>query len=260
MAAPIRAVHHIFDVNNFITSPKRNAIGDMLLIAFFFLLRVGEHTGHRAGQNKQTKQLRAMDVTFWDEQMSVITHGSPLEQLKGAASITMRIDNQKNGARGGTTHQNVLHTKHCPIRALAQRVHAIVTHPNGKPSDVISTHHLKNGIAKALQARDINNAIKEAAMVTGLGKSRFSRKSVSSHSLRAGGAMAMHLNGINRDTIQKIGWWSSDTFLMHIHEQISAVSNGVSKRVATEIGWHNIEGPSFDGPVFTDGNVTAAVA
>ena len=67
--------------------------------------------------------------------------------------------------------------------------------------------------------------------------------------------MAMHLNGVSRDTIRKMGRWSSDTFLMYIHEQISAFSTGVSKKMATEIGWHNVE-----GPVVTDGHTAAASA
>jgi hypothetical protein len=41
--------------------------------------------------------------------------------------------------------------------------------------------------------------------------------------------------------------WSSNTFLMYIHEQIVAFSLGFSKKTSTEIGWHNIEGPAFMG-------------
>jgi hypothetical protein len=33
---------------------------------------------------------------------------------------------------------------------------------------------------------------------------------------------------------------------MYIHEQISAFSLGVSKKMSTEIGWHNIEGPTYN--------------
>jgi hypothetical protein len=56
--------------------------------------------------------------------------------------------------------------------------------------------------------------------------------------------MAMHLNHIDCDTILKMGCWSSDTFLMYIHEQITAFSSGLSNKMSTEIGWHNIEGPT----------------
>jgi hypothetical protein len=58
--------------------------------------------------------------------------------------------------------------------------------------------------------------------------------------------MAMHLNNVPCDTIQKAGCWSSDTFLMYIHEQIAAFSKGISKRMSTEIEWQNIKGPMVD--------------
>jgi hypothetical protein len=36
---------------------------------------------------------------------------------------------------------------------------------------------------------------------------------------------------------------------MYVHEQIAAFSLGISKKMMTEIGWHNIEGPTFvDNP------------
>ena len=57
--------------------------------------------------------------------------------------------------------------------------------------------------------------------------------------------MAMHLNGIHRDTIRKQGRWSSDTFLMYIHEQISAFSAGLSAKMSQHIGWFNIAGPNI---------------
>ena len=55
----------------------------------------------------------------------------------------------------------------------------------------------------------------------------------------------VHPNEVKHDTIHKMGRWSSDTFLMYIHEQISS-SHGLSKKMQTEIGWHNIEGPRLD--------------
>ena len=50
----------------------------------------------------------------------------------------------------------------------------------------------------------------------------------------------MHLQGIDPNTIKKMGCWSSDTFLMYIHDQISAFSKGVSYKMSTNISFHNI--------------------
>jgi hypothetical protein len=66
--------------------------------------------------------------------------------------------------------------------------------------------------------------------------------------VQAGGAMAVHLNDIDRDKIRKQGRWSSDTFLMYIHEQISAFSTGLSARMSQGVGWFNIEGPTLTTP------------
>ncbi len=51
---------------------------------------------------------------------------------------------------------------------------------------------------------------------------------VSSHSLWAGGAMAMKLSDATDSTIMRIGWWTSLTYLTYIHSQISALSVGVA--------------------------------
>jgi hypothetical protein len=81
---------------------------------------------------------------------------------------------------------------------------------------------------------DINKMIKTAAvsLLLGLDKKGLPPEAVSSHSIRArgGGAMAMHLNNIDRNKIRKQGHWSSDTFLMYIHEQISAFSAGLASK------------------------------
>jgi integrase len=120
-----------------------------------------------------------------------------------------------------------------------------MTHSKGRSDQILSTFFSRSNQVKHVSAEFINRQIKLAVKATGLDRRGFPLASVSSHSLRAGGAMAMHLNGVSSDTIRKMGRWSSDTFLMYIHEQVSAFSVGISQKMATQIGWHNIEGPSF---------------
>jgi hypothetical protein len=96
---------------------------------------------------------------------------------------------------------------------------------------------LSEKLSLRIFSADINALIKSAVSLLGLDNEGFPTKAVSSHSLRAGGAMAMHLNNNDRDKIRKQGRWSSDTFLMYIHEQISAFSAGLVTKMSTEIGW-----------------------
>jgi hypothetical protein len=244
LAVPVSLVNHINFVGLQSTDPKLRAASDLCLIAFYFLLRVGEYTS--GDRNRRTTPFRACDVTFWDKCHNVIPNTSSLERLYTASSVTMRIGNQKNGIRGGTINHQALHSKHCPVRALARRVHSIMSHPKGKRTQILSTFFEKNsGTVKRVDAAYINRQLKQAVSATGLDRKGFRPENISSHSLRAGGAMAMHLNDISAHQIRKMGRWSSDTFLMYIHEQVAAFSAGISSKMAKEIGWQNIEGPSF---------------
>jgi hypothetical protein len=246
LAVPVSVVNHLVAVGNKSTSDKLQASCDMSAIAFYFLLRVGEYTGHRRKEKRRTKQFRACDIIFYDGSDNIIPNTSPLTQLYCATTAVMRITNQKNGTRGSRISHSPSGTVACPVRALARRVHYIMSHSECTEKDIISTYISPiTKEARPLQSGDINKLIKNAVVLLGLDKKGFPPESVSSHSLRAGGAMAMHLNGIDRDKIRKQGRWSSDTFLMYIHEQISAFSIGLALKMSTEIGWHNIDGPTI---------------
>jgi hypothetical protein len=218
----------------------------MSTIAFYYLLRVGEYTGHRKKDRRRTKQFRACDITFYDHQHNIIPNTAGLTTLYTARKAAMRITNQKNGARGSIISHDTSNTKACPVRALARRVHTILTIPKCTNLDIISTYYSPAAKGpRPLQAGDINKIVKSAVRALHLDKKGFPPEAVSSHSLRAGGAMAMHLNGIDRDKIRKQGRWSSDTFLMYIHEQISAFSAGLSARMSLDVSWFNMEGPTL---------------
>ena len=90
-----------------------------------------------------------------------------------------------------------------------------------------------DGFKHHLVAKHIGDALKTSVVALGLVSKGFPPDAISSHSLRAGGAiMAMHLNGISPVAIRKQGHWSSDTFLTYIHEQVSAFSAGLSTSMA----------------------------
>jgi hypothetical protein len=96
-----------------------------------------------------------------------------------------------------------------------------------------------------MHATDINTNVKTAIKALCLESAGFTSLLVSSHSLRAGGAMTMKLNGADRNTIRKQGRWSSDTFLMYIHGQIAAFSSGLATQMSKHIPFINIRGPSL---------------
>ena len=60
------------------------------------------------------------------------------------------------------------------------------------------------------------------------------------HSLRAGGAMALKLQGVEDTTIKKQGRWTSMTFLQYIHNQIAHLSKDLSTKMSTILVYQNV--------------------
>jgi hypothetical protein len=131
--------YHLVAIGTTSKSDKVQASCDMCTIAFYYLLRVGEYTGHSKKARQRTKQFRACDIIFYDAYDTIIPNTAPLLDLYSATTAVMRITNQKNGTRGSRISHTTSGTKACPVRALARRVHYIMDHP-GAPSKTSSAH------------------------------------------------------------------------------------------------------------------------
>jgi len=87
----------------------------------------------------------------------------------------------------------------CTAKALARQVASFLfVQPTG---------------VHGVQANDITNLVKFAARGTNLEAQGYNLARIGTHSLRALGAMAFKLQGVNNLTIMKIGWWTGLTFL-----------------------------------------------
>lgn len=127
-----------------------------------------------------------------------------------------------------TTHYEALPApkESCPVDALVELVKYIRGHQATK-STFLCTY--KDGKEwQHVSSNQITRAIKQVAIKSGLISKRFPASQLGSHSLRAGGAIALNLNGIYKMLIKKHGRWSSETFLTCIHEQIAGLVSVIS--------------------------------
>ena len=99
------------------------AVGDWTLVAFYYLLRVGEYTikGSR-NETKQTTQFRMRDVTFFrkDKQgrLRQLSRLAPAWAILSADGATLKLDNQKNGWKGVCIHHEANgEDYYCPVKA-----------------------------------------------------------------------------------------------------------------------------------------------
>lgn len=231
---------------------RTKATADLITIAFYYLLRVGEYTikGSR-NTTKQTVRFQMKHVTFFKHD-----HAGRLQQLSRMASdadiltahsATLRLENQKNGWKGVCIHQECNGDPyHCPmIHALGQGSIHIHNHTRDT-NTCLSTLYppsVGNQQYDAITDKDMSSALKLAAValeyptLKGIPVDR-----VDTHSLCSGGTNALALSGYSDRKIQKMGCWRSATFKEYIQEELNIYSVGMSTNMKRHFNFVNIAG------------------
>ena len=213
--------------------PWLQAVADLIILAFFFLLRVGEYT--TPSGPRQTIPLQKQHIKLWIGETLIPPDASPATRLT-ATAVTINLMNQKNGHRNAILHHTTTNDPlFCPVQAAARRLNALHDMP---PDTPICTWHTIEGNASRVTSTHIVQALRLSVRTTGLDD--FALDKVGSHSLRASGAMALKLNGFSDNTIRKLGRWSTNTFDRYIHAQIGALTANVATAMATSLRFHNV--------------------
>ena len=225
----------------------QKAIGDLVLIAFYYLLRVGEYTTKATRNNsKRTVQFKIEDITFFSTNKKGILRQLPRSasdaDLMAAQSATLKLDNQKNDWKGVCIHQERNgDTITCPVRALARRV----IHVRNNTTDWRTTLSaiFDNNTRYDVTDKDIRTHMKYAAEMLQYPELKgIPVERVDTHSLRSGGANALSLSGYTDREIQKMGRWRSATFKEYIQEELACFSKGMSRNMKQKFGFVNISG------------------
>jgi hypothetical protein len=249
-------------------TPLDAAVGDLAVIAFYFLLRVGEYTtkGTR-NTSKQTVQFKVEDVTFFRKDvkgnLKQLGRNAPRELILTAHSATLKLDNQKNGWRGVCIHQEANGEPiACPVRALGRRYFSIREYSDN-PKLTLSSYYSKR------QRHDVTDkhmrfALKLAASALGYPARGFPIDRIDTHSLRSGGANALSLTGYSDTQIQKMGRWKGATFKEYIREELHVFSEGMSKSMKQTFRFVNISGGVYhdvtDDAIASEYDTIAAAA
>eukprot|EP00980_Cylindrotheca_fusiformis_P025481 scaffold13823_cov108-Cylindrotheca_fusiformis.AAC.1 len=218
-------------------------IADMLCLAFFFLLRPGEYTGHRT----ETSPFRLMDTTFFLGGLRLDTRSAPPHRLLSATFVTLEFTTQKNGVRGEVIgHGLSRNPSFCPVRAAARRVLHLRAHSAPAALPLAAYWHPASTSWKLLSPTDLTADLRAAAALLGpqLG---FLPQHVSARSLRAAGAMALLCANVDADRIRLIGRWRSDEMLRYLHVQAAPVMQHFAARMVS--GGHFSLLPNHEVPL-----------
>ena len=86
---------------------KEKELGNLGLIAFLYLLRVGGCTQKREPPFTRTIKFRFRDFAF-KKGSTITSRDSSEAELMEATGATLRISNQKNGLRGAMIHRSAM--------------------------------------------------------------------------------------------------------------------------------------------------------
>ena len=243
LAVPVTLIHHIQKSDGTSKNPIIQATADLICIAFFCSLRVGECAKPRRVRINgvwkpatRTRQFRVGDVGFF-KCGKVLPRRSPLHILLSADAATLKTSNQKNGRMGQTIHQESTGPNGA-VAALARRVHHILENDGDETKLICDVFHHRQWLP--INRTSIVVAVKKAATALKPHQQGIDPDLIGSHSLRAGGAMALKLNHHSDTTIQKLGRWSSATWLQHIHNQTAHLSHGVATKMNQPLPCINI--------------------
>jgi hypothetical protein len=188
-------------------------------------------------RTKRTIPLRDCNIRLW-YRGEIIPHSAGLRALMQADSATICIAHTKNGTKGAVVHHKAIGGPICPVVAMARRVANI---QQAKLANCqLNAVYSESGQCSQVLDRDIGIAVRWGATCDCLLTKGYTLNQISSHSLRAGGAMAMKLSGASDSTIMQVGWWSLLTYLTYIHLQIGALTAGLSRLMATQVRFQNV--------------------
>ena len=244
LAVPVSVPTTAYDTYLRCNDPVAKRTGCLMLVAFFYLLCVGEYTRPRfAMQNgkrvpaTRTKQFVVGNVGFFQNGKS-LQRNSPLNKLLTADIAVLKISNQKNGRMGQTITQHATNTAHCPVQALAHIVHDILS-AGGTDETLLCAVKVGNTWQDII-SQNIVTMVRQVARSLRLQDQAIEPDLIGAHSLRAGGAMALKLHGYGDTTIMKMGRWTSLTFLQYIHNQIAHLSKDISSKMSIPLPFVNI--------------------
>ena len=197
------------------------ATADMIIIAFFYLLRPGEYTDAPS----ETSPFRLTDVQLFIGSTRLDLWAASAEQLRQARFASLTFTDQKNCVRNeviGLARSGDSYL--CPVKAIARRVLYLRAH-NAPPNTPLA--RVFNSSSRVTSAQ-ITTTIKQAVcdLGTDLG---FLPSDVSARCLRAAGATALLLGKVDSDVIRLIGRWRSDEMLRYLHIQAAPLMSDYSR-------------------------------
>jgi hypothetical protein len=145
--------------------PHQAAIADTIVIAFYFLLRVGEYTAPRQAANIRTTPIRGGDIRLWAHHTQLAPTLPITVLLQAVTQVSIQLCNQKNGQRNTVIAHNATRQQDCPVAAVIRRIHHLYQNAQDPNNAILTTFFLApHTTGTPLRASEINAVLKQGAI------------------------------------------------------------------------------------------------
>ena len=203
------------------------AVADMIIIAFFFLLRPGEYTDSPS----DTTPFTLGDVQMFIGSRRLDLAADSDATILQARSASLTFTTQKNGVENEVIRLGLSgHVYLCLVRAVGRRVCHLRSN-NAPPSTPLARVFTgPGGRTSSIKPLHITSTLRNAVSFIGADLG-FLPSEVSARSLRAAGAMALLVADVDTDIIQILGRWRSDEMFRYLHLTAEPVMRNFARKM-----------------------------
>jgi hypothetical protein len=244
-ALPLEVVRRVRAMR---TTARDEAIGQLVVMAFFFAMRSCEYSD--AGRGRITTVVTIDDVRFCKDGETTPTFNQELMRLADTISIMFRKQKNRDNRTTITQHRNDRpgQADICPVRTLADlvsRIQGYGRHPGIANLEINAWADAADDETRYLSSSAVLEQLRTATRAIGKRRLGFKAEDIGTHSIRSGAAMAMYLAGVKVETIQMIGRWRSRSFMRYLRIQVPETTRGVATRMTSRHTFFTIDhGPS----------------
>lgn len=191
------------------------AIQDLIVLAYFYMMRSCEYCETPKKEQKRTKMIELRDISFIVKGCEVPWNGN----IDNASEVLITFRDQKNGERMETISASKTGKDLCPCKAAVRLVKRIRSYKDTDGCTQINVFSEK-GKMYTVRNTDILKKLKAVVKVMGEEDLGLKPNDIGLHSLRASYALILSLMGASDSKIMLLGRWKSEAFLKYIKRQI----------------------------------------
>ena len=203
------------------------AVANMIIIAFFLLLRPGEYTDSASDTTPFT--LVNVQMFIGNRRLDLATDSDAT--LYQARSASLTFTTQKNGVENEVVRLGLSgHHYLCLVRAVGRRVCHLRSHNAPLSTPLARVYTGPGQRTCSVKPSNITDTLGKAVKFLGADLG-FLPSEVSARSLRAAGAMALLAAEVDPDIIHILGRWRSDKMFRYLHLTAEPIMRNFAKKM-----------------------------